>query len=420
MKIKKPTLVVFLLAVLIGLVLLYGYYRRNLGGVLPVVGPTPSDISELIENAGENDSARSENLTGFPLLVNQGYKVSIFAKDLGQARVLMEDPKGVLLVTVPEDGVVYALPDTDKNGEVDQKKVVVNGLNRPHGIAFGNCTKLTLNTLNSPDYCDLYIAETNRVAKFTYNLSNSKAEFVEKIIDLPAGGRHWSRTILITEIAGEKKLITSIGSSCDVCVEADWRRASVLISDLDGGNLETFASGLRNSVFMRKHPQTGEIWATEMGRDFLGDDLPPDEINILEKGANYGWPYCYGNRVHDSRFDQKEERKEFCNLTNPSHIDLQAHSAPLGLNFIRDDDGSYDLLVAYHGSWNRSEPTGYKIVRFDLDGNGDEISRSDFISGWLTEGNRVVGRPVDILTGSTGSIFVSDDKAGVVYKIDEL
>jgi glucose/arabinose dehydrogenase len=217
-----------------------------------------------------------------------------------------------------------------------------------------------------------------------------------------------------------EKLLISVGSSSNVSHEEDWRRAKILTADTDGGNLRTFASGLRNAVFMAIHPVTGQVWATEMGRDFLGDDLPPDEINIVEEGRDYGWPVCYGKNIHDTDFDDTPGPNP-CIEKAASYIDIPAHSAPLGLAFIPEKGWPkeywHDLLVAYHGSWNRSEPTGYKIVRYKLDRKGNLLGEEDFISGWLTENNRALGRPVDILVCPGGIMYVSDDKAGVIYRV---
>jgi len=216
-----------------------------------------------------------------------------------------------------------------------------------------------------------------------------------------------------------------VGSTCNVCNEKDWRRAKILVSNTDGSDLKVFASGLRNSVFMALHPVTQQVWATEMGRDLLGDDIPPDEINIVEEGKFYGWPTCYGKNIHDTNFDKNTYIRNPCDEKFgeiPSYIDLQAHSSPLGLAFIPansmwPEEYWNDLLVAYHGSWNRTEPTGYKIMRFLLDEKGNYVGREDFISGWLTKDNRALGRPVDILIQPNGTMYISDDKAGVIYRV---
>lgn len=180
---------------------------------------------------------------------------------------------------------------------------------------------------------------------------------------------------------------------------------------------------------MAIHPVTGKIWATEMGRDFLGDDLPPDEINIIEESEWYGWPWFYGKNIEDYKFSPYS-RPIFVKEPKPSYIDIPAHSAPLGLAFFPansqwPEEYWNNLLVAYHGSWNRTDPTGYKIVRYKLDtqGNyfGDGSTSSpqveDFISGWLKNNGATLGRPVDILIQPNGSIYISDDKAGVIYRV---
>ena len=327
------------------------------------------------------------NETQFPLALPNGFSISIVAKDLGDPRVLAWDPKGTLLVSIPSQGKVVAIGAT--------QITVVSGLNRPHGIAFLGQT--------------LYIAETNQVAMYDYDLQTKRASNKKKIIDLPAGGNHITRTI---GFGPDKNLYISVGSSCNVCIE-DERRAKILVYTDRG--ITDYATGLRNPVFFTWHPTTQELWATEMGRDLIGDNIPPDEVNIIKEGSFYGWPYCYGKNVQDKTFSPTQS----CDKATPSYIDLQAHSAPLGLAFIPSSwPAQYrdDLLVAFHGSWNRSEPTGYKVVRMKLDVQGNYEATEDFITGWLAEGS-ALGRPVDLLFGPDGALYISDDKAGVIYRI---
>lgn len=329
------------------------------------------------------------NQTEFPLTLPDGFSISIYAKGLGSPRVFAWDPKGTLLVSIPSQGKVVALGDT--------QITVANGLNRPHGIAFLGPT--------------LYIAETNQVAMYDYDLQTKRASNKKKIIDLPAGGNHITRTIGFDH---DGKLYISVGSSCNVCID-DEHRAKILVANADGTDLKEFASGLRNAVFFTWHPTTREIWATEMGRDLIGDNIPPDEVNIIKQGNFYGWPYCYGKNTEDETFTPNKT----CRGAQPSYIDLQAHSAPLGLVFIPDSwPAEYrdDLLIAYHGSWNRTQPTGYKIVRAKLDTQGNYQGTEDFISGWLAD-DGALGRPVDLLFGPDGSLYISDDKSGVIYRV---
>ena len=385
------------------LVWLTTFFWKNLRGAGPSLRSPAADIVRLIEKP-------DADAPDIPLRLQPGFSIAIFAKGLKDPRVMVLDPADTLLVSVPSQRKVVALPDHDGDGRADRIVTVIEGLDRPHGMAF-RC---------APD-CKLYIAEKDQVNVYSYNLHTMKALKLKKITDLPVGGGHATRTLLFLPGLDGDQLLISVGSSCNVCIEEDWRRARVLMISARGGVLRTFASGLRNSVFMTTHPETKKVWATEMGRDMLGDDLPPDEINIITQGRNYGWPFCYGKNVHDNDFDPAMKKSCKEPETYPSHIDIPAHSAPLGLAFIPDDGWPAgfrsNLLVAYHGSWNRSVPTGYKIVRYRLDGSGNFLRVDDFLTGLLTKDGTALGRPVDIIVRPGGTVFVSDDKAGVIYRI---
>jgi glucose/arabinose dehydrogenase len=383
------------------------FYWQNLRGASPAILSPPRDIVRLLEEPPrpEGTGALPSSL---PLKLAPGFAISLFAENVPGARVLTLDPKGNLLVSLTSQGKVVALPDSNGDGAADAVVTVLDGLNKPHGLAFG-----------PEEQPRLYVAETGRVAAFDYDPERLTASSEQKIADLPPGGRHFTRSLRFLPGPRDRRLLISVGSSCDACEEDDPRRAAILAVDPDGGELSTFASGLRNSVFMAVHPRSKHVWATEMGRDFLGDNLPPDEINIILEGSHYGWPYCYGKRLHDDKIDPAGVHREFCRDTIPSFIDLPAHSAPLGLAFFPDEwprDLRHDLLVALHGSWNRTEPTGYKVVRYRLDAAGNFVGVEDFITGWLTPAG-ALGRPVDILIKDDGVIFISDDKAGVVYRV---
>ena len=410
---KRIFVIALILAVLVGMALVLDFYWKNLRGIGPAIQKPSEDISKLINTTPSAGSTSSLRASSGPLKLPDGFSVSIFAKDLVNPRVLSYDPAGNLIVSITSEGRVVALPDKNGDGVADEIITVIDGLNRPHGLAT-RCT----------EKCELYIAETNQVAIYDYDVQNLKAVNKRKIIDLPGGGNHFTRTILFMPAPNDHKLLTSVGSSCNVCNESYNWRAKILISNADGGDLKEFARGLRNTVFMAIHPVTGEIWGTEMGRDLLGDNLPPDEINIIQNSIpNFGWPTCYGKNIHDTNFDKNTYIRNPCMkpFETPSYLDIPAHSAPLGLTFIPEEGWPqeywYNLLVAYHGSWNRSAPTGYKIVRYKLDAQGNYLDEEDFISGWLTENGEVLGRPVDILIQPGGIIYVSDDKAGVIYRV---
>ena len=390
----KKLLMATLVVVAIGL-LAYGidYYYKNLRGFGPAFYAAPKDIRETF---------LPENNTDFPLTLPKDFGIEIFADNVPGARVMAIDGRGNMWVSQRNEGTVSLV--TIEDGKVTSQNAVLRGLNNPHGLAF-----------DPQDPFLLYIAEEDKISLLrTY----SEAP-LEKIIDLPNGGRHTTRTLMF---GSDDRLYVSIGSSCDVCHEEDERLATIYSMQKDGSDFKQFAKGLRNAVFMATNPVDGKIWATEMGRDGLGDDIPPDEINIIEEGKNYGWPICYGKNIHDTQFDKNTYIRNPCQepFETPSYIDLQAHSAPLGLAFVPEEGWPeelwYNLLVAYHGSWNRTEPTGYKISRIKLDVRGNYLGEEDFISGWLTK-EGALGRPVDILIQPGGIMYISDDKAGVVYRL---
>ncbi len=344
-----------------------------IGGVYLFLRQNTSLVTTNILIPNQNSQNKIVNET--KLKIPENFSIKIFAQGLTAPRVLVQDKNKTLLVSVPSKGVILALPDKDNDGISDQIVTVAENLNYPHGLAFKDN--------------ELYVAEENELSVFNYNPNSLTASNKRKLLDLPAGGEHKTRSLLL--LPDRENLLISIGSSCNACNEKDDRRAAILKYNLKTREQTTFATGLRNSVFMINDPKTGQILATEMGRDFLGDNLPPDEINAIEEGKFYGWPECYG--------------KNSCNNSASSLVDIPAHSAPLGLARFGED-----LLVAYHGSWNRSIPTGYKIVRI----HDNEIS--DFVTGFIDNSSNISGRPVGILTDNQ-KIYISDDKAGSIYLV---
>ncbi len=412
------------------------FYWANLRGAKPVIFSPPYDITESINKTIRGEGATSSDikiteLKELPLIMPAGFKIGIFAKDLDKPRVIAFDPNGTLVVSIPSKGQVIALPDKDADGKADKITIVADKLNEPHGLAFRK--------LEGGKH-KLYVGETDKVTVFDYNPTEMKASLPMTAAKLPGGGTHRTRTLMFQEgstvVSGSttmsekslnERLLVSVGSSCNVCEEKDDLRAKIIAMSPDGREINTFASGLRNTVFFTAHPVTGEIWGADMGRDLLGDNLPPDEINILAEGKDYGWPYCFGSNLHDDEFDP--QKKVSCETREPSYLNIQAHSAPLGLAFFPESGWPVEyqnsLLVSLHGSWNRTEPTGYKIVLYRLDRQGNFIDvdehgnpvMEDFITGWLTKDDLTLGRPVDIKILANGMIFVSDDKAGVIYRI---
>jgi len=392
----KSAKVLLILTIIIVVGFAFNFYIQNLPGITPVIKHPPDDIAKIL------------NTTGMPLKLREGITISIFAKDLPGARVLLFDTLGNLWVSQTREGIISLI--TIENGKVMNSNPVFKNLKNPHGLA-----------LDPDDPFMLYIAEEDKISRFKIY---SEGKF-KKIADLPCCGGHFTRTI---GFGPDKRLYVSIGSSCNVCDEKNPQRATIISMKKDGTDIKEFARGLRNSVFFTWHPETNKMWATDMGRDLIGDDIPPDEINIVLEGKDYGWPLCYGKNILDTNF-HNDDHTHIINdcddsIKMKSHIDIQAHSAPLGLSFIKNGwptEFQDNLLVAFHGSWNRTVPTGYKIVRYNLpkckaENLPPEKCVEAFIDGWLTN-DGALGRPVDIISHKN-NVFVSDDKAGVIYKID--
>src|SRR3989344_5694069 len=383
---KKILISVISIVFIVGIVWAAMFYWNNLRGAKTAISPPTEDIVKTI------------NTTGMPLTLPAGFSIEILAKDLAGARVLVFDNEGNAWVSQTSTGVITKLEI--QNGKVISQNAVFRNLNKPHGLAFDP---------EAPNI--LYVAEEDKISKL--RLGSEAAP--EKIISLPAGGGHFTRTI---GFGPDGRLYVSFGSSCNVCHEKDERRAKIFSLNKDGSDFKEYARGLRNSVFFVW--QNGKMWATEMGRDLLGDNIPPDEINIVEAGKNYGWPICYGQNIHDDEFDHNTYIRNPCMepFEQSSLIDLQAHSAPLGLAFLENKtwpkEYQGNLFVAFHGSWNRTTPTGYMLVRIPFL-NTAPTSPVDFITGWLKDGAKY-GRPVDVVVKDE-AMYVTDDSAGVVYKI---
>ncbi len=356
------------------------------------------------------------NTTGLPLTLPEQFSIQTFATDLARPRVLAFDSQGTLLVSDQKAGAVYALPDAGHDGVADTRVTVAEQLSNPHGLFFVNQT-------------GLLIAEEGRLGRWLYNSIAHTAAFDDKIASLPTNGSHVTRTI---QQGQDGRIYVSIGSSCNVCHETDERRAGMMRLNPDGTGLERWAWGLRNTVFFIQNPQKpDEFWGNEMGRDLLGDELPPDELNIIPTMGNppgdYGWPKCYGANIHDTQFDSSIYKKNPCQEPSEhgSWYDYPAHHAPLGLRFIPEKAGwpkewEGDLLVSWHGSWNRSEKAGYKVVRLELDDQQKVVAVHDFLTGFLQDDGQVIGRPVDLLFAGDGSLYISDDGAGRIFRVSPI
>jgi glucose/arabinose dehydrogenase len=312
-------------------------------------------------------------------------------------------PDGAIYVAERGAGQIVRLPDGDGDGTADGIELFAGGLDNPHSLVYHEDA--------------WYVGVPTGVVRLRDTDGDGEADERAAVVDdIPGGGNHRTRTVLFLP---DGRMVLSVGSTCNVCREEDPRRAAILIYDsADGDGGRVYASGLRNAVGLAVHPASGELWATNNGRDMMGDDLPPENVYIIRDGADYGWPACHSGDLVDPELGTEDA----CSGVERPVVEMQAHSAPLGLTFY---DGAMfpeefhgDLFIAFHGSWNRSEPTGYKVVRLPF-ANGEPAGAVvDFATGWLDEESGAVdGRPVGVLVGADGALYVSDDKGGYIYRI---
>ena len=329
------------------------------------------------------------------LKVPAGFKVSVFADNLKGVRYLVLGPGNAIYASQPGPGLVVKLTDNNHDGVANSVVTVASGLRGPFGLAFRGDT--------------LYVAEEGDVIR----LDQRGGRPTTIISDIPTGG-HSTRTILF---GPDGKLYLAVGSSCNLCDERDSLRAAVSQFNPDGSGGRVFARGLRNTVGLAFNPKTGELWGGNNDRDMLGDDLPPEHVNIIKAGRNYGWPDCYLPGKPNPEYGNAN-----CSNVEPPAITIQAHSAPLGIAFYTGTqfpkDYRGDAFVTLHGSWNRSVPTGAKVVRIHVDPSGERaVGVDDFVTGWQLPNGSRWGRPVGLLVLPDGSLLVSDDTGGKIWRV---
>jgi glucose/arabinose dehydrogenase len=330
-----------------------------------------------------------------------GFRIELYATGVPNARSLTLSPSGTVFVGSKRAGRVYALTASGRHDKADEVITIARGLQEPNGVALHDGS--------------LYVAEVSRVLRFDAIETRLKNPLAPVVVnaDLPLNTQHEWRYI---RFGPDGWLYVGVGAPCNVCESADKRVASILRMRPDGSGMEVYASGVRNSVGFDWQPQSKEMWFTENGRDNMGDDIPPDELNYAPRaGMNFGFPYCHGADIVDPQFGPGHTCTEF---VAPAW-NLPAHVAAIGMRFYGGDmfPQQYHggIFIAEHGSWNRSVPIGYRVSRVVLDGDR-AVKYEPFAQGWLIGGWHW-GRPVDVVVMPDGALLVSDDYAGAVYRI---
>jgi glucose/arabinose dehydrogenase len=327
-----------------------------------------------------------------------GFRIDVYAGDVPGARSMALSPNGTLFVGTRDEGKVYAI--TSKDGKkADEVITIASGLYLPNGVAFRNGS--------------LYVAEVSRILRYDDIESHLRDPPKPVVVSDAFPSDEWHGWKFI-RFGPDGKLYVPVGAPCNVC-EVNDPYATIMRMDPDGSGLEVYARGVRNTVGFDWDSE-GKLWFTDNGRDYLGENVPPDELNYApQAGMNFGFPYCHGRNISDPEFGSRHACSEF----TPPAMELGPHVASLGMRFYEGDmfPARYkgQIFIAEHGSWNRQVPIGYRITLVRLE-NGTPVSYEVFAEGWL-QGNEAWGRPVDVEVMHDGSLLVSDDKAGAIYRI---
>ncbi|NHC46030.1 sorbosone dehydrogenase family protein [Motilibacter sp. K478] len=341
------------------------------------------------------------------LTVPAGFTVTEYAAGLGNPRILAVGPDGTVYATRRQTGDVIALLDTDRDGDADRTVRVAHGLKRVNGITVHENV--------------LYLATDKKILTAPLRGAGTIGRLRTIVDDLPDAGQHPNRTLAV---GPDGYLYVTVGSTCNACDDTNPENATILRMPLDGKGRIIYAKGLRNTIGFGWVPGTRALYGMDHGSDWRGDDQPPEELNRIERGANYGWPWCFADKQVDPYIPNQPTpftKSRFCAATKAPALTYQAHSAPLQMlfstsaSFPRDYRG--DAFVAMRGSWNRSQPAGYKVVRVRFDGT-TPVAVEDFLTGFLTaDGTGVYGRPVGLAQLPDGSLLVGDDTMGTVYRV---
>ncbi|AKD02230.1 sorbosone dehydrogenase family protein [Pontibacter korlensis] len=332
----------------------------------------------------------------------EGFRIDYYAQDVENARSMAMSETGVLFVGTRSNDKVFAVVDENRDGKADEVVEIASGLNSPNGVAYHNG--------------DLYVAEINRVLKFPNILQTfrDKAKFEVVNDQFPSDAHHGWKYIAF---GPDDKLYVPVGAPCNICKSEKPIYATITRMNADGSGLEIYAEGVRNTVGFDWHPESKNLYFTDNGRDMLGDNMPPDELNrATEKGQHFGYPFCHAGEISDPEFGNQGNCNDFVAPVRK----LSPHGASLGMKFYTGNmfpqEYKNQIFIAEHGSWNRSQKIGYRLMLASTDGSGNVTDYKPFAEGWL-EGQDDWGRPVDVLVMRDGSLLVSDDKNNAIYRI---
>lgn len=382
---KRRQAAVAALTLILGLIVLAGAGAYLFRGYFAPFLPASATASDVVEG----------------LKLPAGFRIHLYAENLPGARSLALSPAGILFVGTRNEGKVYAVEDRDGDHRADRTHILASGLRMPNGVAFRDG--------------DLYVAEVSRVLRFPRVESSLATPPQPEVVSdsYPDDGHHGWKFIAF---GPNGKLYVPVGAPCNVCDPDNPVYASITRLDVRTGTREIFARGVRNTVGFDWHPATGDLWFTDNGRDWLGENRPPDELNRAPAaGLHFGFPYCHGAGIQDPEFGAGRD----CSTMVPPMLELGPHVAALGMRFYRGDQFPEryrgGIFIAEHGSWNRKVPIGYRVMFVPVRDNRP-MAYEVFAEGWLS-GGRVSGRPVDVLAMPDGSLLVSDDKGGRIYRI---
>lgn len=367
--------------------------------------PRPAKMEVAVFKPGKQE-ASEENVR--KLKVPEGFKIEKFAEDLGNARMITIGNDGAVYVTARDEGQVIMLQDTNGDGKADRKQVVA-ARKDVHGV-----------TIHENH---LYLTTIKEILRATIKQDGTLGDLQVLVDDLPDGGQHPNRTM---NFGPDNMMYVSIGSTCNACEEPNPEHATILQFNADGSGRKVYAHGLRNTTGFDFHPETSEFWGMDHNTDWLGDDESHEELNKIEEGAHYGWPFVYDDgKKMPHREPEEIGHEEFIKKTKSPVLMYQPHSSALSLAFYTKnqfpEEYKNDAFVTMRGSWNREKPTGYKVVRIRFNNNNQPEEFEDFVTGFLLEdGKSHFGRLVGLTLHTDGSILFTDDANGVVYRVSYL